>query len=164
MKVCSVCKQTLDYDEFYLNPRAKSGYSSACKACTRARGRVAQIKYRYGLSEEKYQAMMAEQDNCCAACGSKFDSGKRRPEVDHDHKCCPGKTTCGQCVRGILCSKCNGMAGGIEYNLAYLDDVLRYLTFHLMKKMGEVPQDLHYARSKVARVEQYLNKNKSEVK
>jgi len=56
------------------------------------------------------------------------------------------------------------MAGGIEYNLAYLDDVLRYLTFHLMKKMGEVPQDLHYARSKVARVEQYLNKNKSEVK
>lgn len=27
--------------------------------------------------------------------------------VDHDHLCCPGKTTCGRCIRGYICRDCN---------------------------------------------------------
>lgn len=32
--------------------------------------------------------------------------------VDHDHNCCPaGKTSCGRCVRGLICRGCNSAAG-----------------------------------------------------
>lgn len=31
--------------------------------------------------------------------------------VDHDHRCCPGSHSCGQCVRGFLCPACNSAAG-----------------------------------------------------
>lgn len=31
--------------------------------------------------------------------------------VDHDHACCPGATSCGLCIRGLLCTQCNCAAG-----------------------------------------------------
>ena len=31
--------------------------------------------------------------------------------MDHYHKCCPGKTSCGKCVRGLLCGNCNTILG-----------------------------------------------------
>lgn len=27
--------------------------------------------------------------------------------VDHDHRCCSGQDSCGQCIRGIICRDCN---------------------------------------------------------
>lgn len=32
---------------------------------------------------------------------------KESLHVDHDHNCCAGEKTCGVCVRGIVCAKCN---------------------------------------------------------
>jgi hypothetical protein len=31
--------------------------------------------------------------------------------VDHDHSCCPGRQTCGKCVRGLICRQCNTAFG-----------------------------------------------------
>src|SRR5208282_209675 len=36
--------------------------------------------------------------------------------IDHDHSCCPGKETCGECIRGVLCHQCNARLGWFERN------------------------------------------------
>lgn len=42
----------------------------------------------------------------CYVCGSSL-----RLTLDHDHSCCPVGNSCQNCVRGILCHKCNTAAG-----------------------------------------------------
>jgi hypothetical protein len=44
----------------------------------------------------------------CKVCGS---LERRRLNVDHDHRCCPGDQSCGRCVRGLLCKTCNRIEG-----------------------------------------------------
>lgn len=34
--------------------------------------------------------------------------------VDHDHACCSGDRSCGQCIRGMLCGSCNMGLGQVE--------------------------------------------------
>jgi hypothetical protein len=29
--------------------------------------------------------------------------------TDHDHECCPGRRSCGHCVRGVVCATCNSL-------------------------------------------------------
>lgn len=59
------------------------------------------------------------------ACGS-----TRNLHLDHDHRCthhAPGRSSCGQCVRGWLCSKCNkalGLANDDKHILRGLIDYL----------------------------------------
>lgn len=67
----------------------------------------ATIKYKYGITYEDYERMLAEQGGCCAICGSPDSGGRGRFHIDHDHSCCPTQKTCGKCVRGLLCHLCN---------------------------------------------------------
>jgi hypothetical protein len=86
---------------------------------------------RYGLTLEQFEARLAEQDGKCAICGT-TEPGPRGWHVDHDHTCCAGKKTCGQCIRGILCASCNWGIGNLkddpEIIRAALDYVLAYRT------------------------------------
>jgi hypothetical protein len=51
----------------------------------------------------------------CEICGDDLtrmlpDAKRRlRPvhAVDHDHECCPAGRSCGKCVRGVICRRCN---------------------------------------------------------
>ena len=77
---------------------------------------------------DDYDAMMTAQGSRCAVCKRSF--GDRRPHVDHDHDCQhpdKGTSCCRQCVRGLLCSKCNHFVGWVENNSHLLAPVLLYL-------------------------------------
>ena len=71
----------------------------------------------------------------CAICGTDLTAfaldHKRRLRpihaVDHDHACCPGGRSCGSCVRGILCRKCNVAIGYLNDDPALAKAVSDYL-------------------------------------
>ena len=82
------------------------------------------LQYAFNLSVEKHQAMLTEQANACAICRGHF---VETPTVDHDHACCDGRKTCGKCVRGLLCRKCNAALGDFKDNIQTLLNAVEYL-------------------------------------
>ena len=70
----------------------------------RERQVVQRLMYRYGLSAEEYESMLAEQGGGCAICG-RLPKAKRL-NVDHDH-------VTGE-VRGLLCYVCNTRLAALE--------------------------------------------------
>jgi hypothetical protein len=78
----------------------------------------------YGLSESRFEEMVAEQNNLCAACGqpeTKLIRGKlSRLSVDHDHE--TGR------IRGLLCAGCNSALGQVKDDANRLIKLLAYIT------------------------------------
>lgn len=65
-------------------------------------------------------AVARGEHNTCPVCGvnlltsRKVKNGDFRVPlvVDHDHACCPTIVSkCGKCIRGLMCSRCNSVAG-----------------------------------------------------
>ena len=58
-------------------------------------------------------------------CGAMTDL-----RIDHDHACCPlgsDSSSCGRCVRGMLCHRCNVGIGFFRDNPDYLIAAAEYL-------------------------------------
>jgi len=99
------------------------------------------MKYRdprYRLTEQRYREFLAEQNGRCPICLRQpgHDPHQRRADwpwcVDHDHNCCPHKPTvknptCGNCTRGLLCSRCNSALGQLADDPQRLERALQYL-------------------------------------
>lgn len=81
--------------------------------------------WKYGISKEEYDRILEAQDGC-AICKRRSDTNKLLA-VDHDHTCCPGKRSCGNCIRGLLCSSCNTGLGFFRDNLDLLIRAIEYL-------------------------------------
>lgn len=84
----------------------------------RARWNRAEKFNRLGITEARFHQMLEEQDYACGICKELFTPGQRIC-IDHDHKCCPvppnGRTrSCGKCVRGLLCVRCNTWLGWMD--------------------------------------------------
>jgi len=75
------------------------------------------LQYLYKLTIEKYEELLQAQDGHCALCSAVQGDEKRRMAVDHDHSCCAGHRSCGECLRGILCADCNRRLGFLEETL-----------------------------------------------
>lgn len=137
MRVCTRCQVPRDEREFnFLAPR-KDGFRPKDKTCRPCRNEDARRRHRedpeaalrrrlrrkYNMSLEQYQEMLDRQGGACAICGR----AGLVLDVDHDHSCCEGPHSCGGCVRGLLCRRCNlrvGMfeSGEMEPIRAYLNE------------------------------------------
>jgi len=122
-KLCRLCAQWLAVEAFYTNPTPKDGLHNRCIDCHRSE----RLHRNYGITFDAYRQMLEEQGGGCKICGGVNANGKDLA-VDHDHSCCPGRKSCGRCVRGLLCSRCNtgiGMLGDtadrLRVALAYLE-------------------------------------------
>jgi hypothetical protein len=60
----------------------------------------------YGISAQQYAALLEFQGGRCAIC-RRATGARKRLAVDHDHSCCRGPSSCGRCVRGLVCGPCN---------------------------------------------------------
>ena len=131
MKVCPKCNKPKNDDEFYKQNGKPHGY---CKICNSLKcksyykdhdeeikekvrslepdyKRHCHLRTQYKLSVDSYYEQLAFQEHKCKICKKEF-SKTIRPVVDHDHKCCPTKAkSCGNCLRGIICHKCNSILG-----------------------------------------------------
>ena len=76
----------------------------------------------YGLTLEKYNAMLEAQNGGCAICGSKTAKTKRNGRfcVDHDHQ--TGE------VRGLLCAPCNRGIGLLQDSVTIMEAATKYLS------------------------------------
>ena len=78
------------------------------------------IKSKYGISEENYNQMLAEQHGGCAICGRK-QRGKKHIYLYVDHNHITGQ------VRGLLCCSCNSAVGQFRDDPALLRRAIEYL-------------------------------------
>lgn len=95
------------------------------------------LKFFYGLTPLDVEKLLEIQNYSCAICKELL---KPRRTVDHSHQCCASTRSCGKCVRGILCVRCNTFLGVIENNVGILDSVQNYLTnppVNKIQKKGE---------------------------
>ena len=137
-RTCRVCGEEKNLlNDYYLSrkdPTLKSSYSYECKDCTIKRTikynkensatvRSQFLKRKYGMTFEEFDAMLSDQNNACAICGTKEPSKNRgrdkRFHVDHDHQ--TGK------VRGLLCKSCNIALGEVKENIHTLKSMIEYL-------------------------------------
>jgi hypothetical protein len=80
------------------------------------------IYKKYKLTKQMYLDMLEQQGGVCQICQGL--PKKYWLAVDHNHDCCPGTKTCGNCIRGLLCSSCNSFLGRVSDNAKPLIEYL----------------------------------------
>lgn len=154
MKTCKICSDTKPVAEFYVRPKMRDGYSNMCRRCeiqkqrewarrpevrerrnmlARQRKRSPEETFRhrlwtwYRLTVADYESLVEKQGDRCAICEAPEPGGQGRWHVDHDHACCDRPRSCGKCVRGLLCARCNPMIGMAKDDPAILQQAVNYL-------------------------------------
>src|ERR1019366_539768 len=128
---CLKCEQFKPPTLFWRQSHTWTGRHFHCIECqtvinaeqylrTRFSVKDRQLRNLFNISQDGYDWLLAIQGGVCAICrGPEIRSSNGilwHLQVDHDHRCCPGKGSCGQCIRGPLCAHCNTSVGNRESN------------------------------------------------
>lgn len=127
---CRECNQTFEWRK----PGPTPVLCPDCRAAHGANGSryVMDRKHRwhvsktYGISPDTVDRLMARQRGVCAVCRQPPDNGERL-HVDHDHSCCVGSRSCGECVRGLVCRTCNQAMGLLNDDTERIERLIKYL-------------------------------------
>ena len=118
-----------------------------CKQCVTAKNTRRTVQLRanhllraFGRTIDQYAEKLKAQDWKCAICRSPNPGGyqNRSFHFDHDRSCCPGKKTCGKCIRDLLCSDCNTTLGLVKDNRQVLLAMIEYLKKHEGPPYGDI--------------------------
>lgn len=110
---------------------------SRCKACQSVASHKSRTKSTFGIDEDTYNWLYTLQHGKCAICRQRPLT--KRMSVDHDHAHC--KTGCRECVRGLLCARCNHeLLGAAHDSLNILRNAVAYLETWPMSGDWSVPQ------------------------
>lgn len=137
-RVCKVCNQTKPFTEFKPDPTCANGYRHICLVCFRkqqseryhgikhdpeCRARIVasrrkwDLKSKYAITEQEYDALLTAQGGACLLCGNQ--NGSKRLAVDHCHNTSK--------VRGLLCTNCNVGIGMFRHDPELLEKAKNYL-------------------------------------
>ena len=111
----------------------KAGPTGACRRHWHKVNRPDRSRQRalkgYNITQEHYDEMLLKQGGRCKVCGTtEPGSNYTNFAIDHDHSCCPGvSNSCGQCIRGLLCSRCNTVLGAVDDDTDLLSSMIDYL-------------------------------------
>jgi hypothetical protein len=127
-------KAAYDHARVAQNREEKSAYDKNYRSTHRtekdAYSRKHHLQKNFNLSFQKFFEMLTAQDNKCALCSDLFEV---TPAIDHDHSCCSGVKSCGKCVRGLLCHRCNTALGSFRDS----PELLRKAADYIERKRNE---------------------------
>ncbi len=150
MKTCRRCAREKLETEFFVLRREPDGLNPWCKTCVKAnvkkyrrkhkrriqakdrarnktrydkdRKRAYYLKHRFGISSEQYEALLEQQNHCCAICERHESEFKTKLAVDHRHAG-PRKGE----ITGLLCTFCNHKFIGRNWNPDHFERAAAYL-------------------------------------
>lgn len=96
------------------------------KRGSKAKNHETYVAKTYGMQPGEYDSLKELQGGLCAIC-RRATGATRALSVDHDHACCDGPVSCGDCIRGLLCRPCNDILGHARDNPDYFMRFVAYL-------------------------------------
>jgi hypothetical protein len=123
---CEYCQEFKTKESFSKNKASEDSYRTQCKECDKEAKR---LQY-YGIIASAYKELWDSQNGCCAICEIPENESGKALAIDHDHECCSGRKSCGKCVRGLLCTKCNVLLGMSSDSPEILQRATAYLLVH----------------------------------
>jgi hypothetical protein len=124
--LCDPCYQK---HQRQLHPERYREFGKRTRTVHREKFRAAirrwNLKNKFGITVEQYDAMLAAQGGLCALCHRHERTKAKRLAVDHDHAT--------GAVRGLLCGPCNVVLGYIE-NTEWFPGAIDYINEHKRKR------------------------------
>lgn len=141
-KTCQKCGLVKELELFAKGKGYKDGRKGTCKGChskrmteyyklhpekyaekVRMNTHYKPNWYRHKLTESAYEELLTLHEGKCHSCQDSLATN-----IDHDHACCPGSFSCGNCVRGVLCHHCNTALGLLKDNAQKIQKMLEYIS------------------------------------
>lgn len=113
---CTRCSVPKAWQNFARTGGSQTRRLSVCRECiakynkqrnTPEANRESWLRRYYGITVDQYEQLLIKQNDKCGICPKLASEEAGSFCVDHDHRCCPGRRTCGYCIRGLLCHQCN---------------------------------------------------------
>jgi hypothetical protein len=103
------------------NPEKRKQLHQDFYAKKKERMRWYWIESKYGMTKEKYNELLQQQNNGCKICGATEAKHRSSNNLLVDHCHVTGN------YRGLLCNRCNTSLGFVNDDIELLENMVKYL-------------------------------------